>query len=574
MSVSMSNNNLKKSLLIVLLVFTASVPGTTYAEDFEDSPFGITQAGVFKEGYPSNGYTDAQNIGVKWDRPSGGILWCVVQPDLADTTLDFSMYDQKYGIIPEDIHVMVNIGPQAGINEGYCIQSTWIPIDTLQYTRFVEAAVERYDGDGIDDMPGLINPIEYWQVGNEPNDTLITDHATLQRITYQAIKNADSTSTVLIGGVSGFPNGYLLRFDVTYAPILTELGGNYVDVFDFHWYGTATGDYRLKDSATGEDVLEHIRTKLDLCGFLADLPIWITEMGSYTGDPTGIQFPYQTEAQQAGDYLKRFVYPLSRGISKMFNYGLMEGNKLNGQYFDFTGLIYDGWGPYDPGLGIKKLGYFTYKKMTEILEGSDWENVHTIDTGVENVYCYRFLKSDIGIHVAWYDYFDDPGYTPGDTIEFVLSDISSELVIVTNAVPYDTLYSAFYIDTLSVASGSVQIQLSENPVFVEELSTTSIEEGTIIAGAQLHQNSPNPFNSMTTISFTTEESIGNTELVIYNISGRMVKTLVNSTLPAGEHNASWDGTDESNQPVGSGVYFCQLRSGSSTSESRRMVLIK
>jgi hypothetical protein len=135
----------------------------------------------------------------------------------------------------------------------------------------------------------------------------------------------------------------------------------------------------------------------------------------------------------------------------------MEGFKYDGGYFDFTGLIYDGWGPYDLGPGIKKLGYFTYLKMTEILEGSNWANIQTIDTEVENVYCYSFIKNDTGIYVAWYDYFDDPGYTPGDTIEFILNDISSEYVIVTNAVPYDTLYSAFYIDTLSVAGGSVQI---------------------------------------------------------------------------------------------------------------------
>lgn len=68
--------------------------------------------------------------------------------------------------------------------------------------------------------------------------------------------------------------------------------------------------------------------------------------------------------------------------------------------------------------------------------------------------------------------------------------------------------------------------------------------------------------------------MGNTELVIYNINGRTVKNLVNSAIPGGEHSVSWDGTDENGQSVGSGIYFCQLRSGSGTSESRRMVLVK
>jgi len=102
----------------------------------------------------------------------------------------------------------------------------------------------------------------------------------------------------------------------------------------------------------------------------------------------------------------------------------------------------------------------------------------------------------------------------------------------------------------------------------------NFENENMISGVQLLRNYPNPFSSNTTISFTTGDCMGNTELVIYNISGRIVKTLVNSELPAGEHSISWDGTDENGQPVCSGVYFSHLRAGNGTSESRRMVLLK
>ena len=90
----------------------------------------------------------------------------------------------------------------------------------------------------------------------------------------------------------------------------------------------------------------------------------------------------------------------------------------------------------------------------------------------------------------------------------------------------------------------------------------------------LYQNVPNPFNSMTTISFTTEEPMINTKLVIYDIRGRIVKILVDSVLSDGEHSVVWEGTDENNQPVGSGIYFCQLRPGNGPPESTRMVLLK
>ena len=171
-----------------------------------------------------------------------------------------------------------------------------------QYTAFVTATVERYDGDGVDDMPNLVNPIKYWQVGNEPPRGR-SDFAGLQRITYQAIKRACPDCTALIGGASGGPHDYIAYFDTRYASILIGLDGQYVDVFDFHWYGEATGDYRMKDAVTGGDVYQYIRTTLTGNGFSPDLPIWITEMGSYSGDPAGLDSP-QTERQQALDYFK------------------------------------------------------------------------------------------------------------------------------------------------------------------------------------------------------------------------------------------------------------------------------
>ena len=82
----------------------------------------------------------------------------------------------------------------------------------------------RYDGDGIDDMPGLREPIKYWQVDNEPPHGL-RDYAGFLKITYRAIKEADPEAKVIIGGVPGMPpvSTYLEVFDEFYLPILDEL---------------------------------------------------------------------------------------------------------------------------------------------------------------------------------------------------------------------------------------------------------------------------------------------------------------------------------------------------------------
>ena len=87
-------------------------------------------------------------------------------------------------------------------------------------------------------------------------------------------------------------------------------------------------------------------------------------------------------------------------------------------------------------------------------------------------------------------------------------------------------------------------------------------------------NYPNPFNPETTISFSlTTEITEDTEIVIYNVKGQKVKTLINEILPAGEHSVVWDGTDDNNRQVGSGVYFYKMKAGSLT-YTKKMILLK
>jgi len=406
------------------------------------------------------------------------VWWFLVQPDLNDPTYDWTLYDETLGAVPEGIHILANISADHWLQRhGYAQPGSYMPVDVEQYRAFVRATVERYDGDGIDDMPGLENPVKYWQVDNEPKAHL-SGFAYLQRITYEAIKDVCPDCTVLIGGAAGFPENYLRQFDEVYGPILAELGGEYIDVFDFHWYGTADGQYRLRDTVTGEDVYEHIRSVLISSGFPADLPIWITEMGSYSGDPAEPRFPLQSERQQAQDHFKRYIYALSRGVEKVFlAFGLMEGfGPTEDGYFDHTGLIYDGRDSDDLGLGVKKLGYYTYKKMTEVLEGADWSTLTTLHDGTESdhLYLFRLLKDERPIYITWWDYFDEASYTAGDTKPLTLMGLTDAAVRVTAVVPSaergrDVLdYSAaFPVQTYPVVDGAVTIPLGEDPVLIE-----------------------------------------------------------------------------------------------------------
>ncbi len=90
---------------------------------------------------------------------------------------------------------------------------------------------------------------------------------------------------------------------------------------------------------------------------------------------------------------------------------------------------------------------------------------------------------------------------------------------------------------------------------------------TALAGAY-----PNPFNPKTTLHFAiaTPEQV---RLVVYDLAGRRVRTLVDMPLPAAEHEVVWNGTDDAGARVASGVYFVRMVAGDFTA-SEKLVLLK
>ena len=119
-----------------------------------------------------------------------------------------------------------------------------------------------------------------------------------------------------------------------------------------------------------------------------------------------------------------------------------------------------------------------------------------------------------------------------------------------------------------------------HPYLVVNYSPVSISDNLIQETIINLQNYPNPFNPETTISFLTTESTENTELIIYNIKGQIVKTMENlesaspSPFFADGHgySISWNGKDESNNPVASGIYFYELQAAG-FSQTKKMILL-
>ncbi len=88
----------------------------------------------------------------------------------------------------------------------------------------------------------------------------------------------------------------------------------------------------------------------------------------------------------------------------------------------------------------------------------------------------------------------------------------------------------------------------------------------------LAQNYPNPFNPSTTIGFSLPTS-SYVELKVYNIEGKVVKTLVDQQLAAGEHSFEWDATNSSGSKITTGIYIYRIET-ETFSTTKKMLLLK
>jgi len=109
-------------------------------------------------------------------------------------------------------------------------------------------------------------------------------------------------------------------------------------------------------------------------------------------------------------------------------------------------------------------------------------------------------------------------------------------------------------------SGNIYQATPNNDSTIPQLVTT------------LYGNYPNPFNPETTIRFELANA-GFVTMDIFNQKGQLVKTLLNTELPAGFHQITWNGKDQNGSPVSSGIYYYRMRSGKYSS-TRKMILMK
>jgi len=160
----------------------------------------------------------------------------------------------------------------------------------------------------------------------------------------------------------------------------------------------------------------------------------------------------------------------------------------------------------------------------------------------------------------------------------------TQLYITGFEFPPDSVFSISYVwvsrDFYTVASAGSQND-ENNPNFTDAAYFTRLAGGAvnveddrkfIPSEYSLEQNYPNPFNPTTEIRFSIPEA-SRVSLKIYDVAGREVKTMIDEDFSAGVHSSKWDGRNDRNELVPSGVYFYRLTAGTFV-EVKKALLLK
>ncbi len=179
-------------------------------------------------------------------------------------------------------------------------------------------------------------------------------------------------------------------------------------------------------------------------------------------------------------------------------------------------------------------------------------NVASLKLGQNQVISADGRTVNQAITYAW-DLIADGNPANDETAKTIADEINNGRTLGAGIIPASTpviLYSVPVIDGPSV-------------------------EAPVVSAFRLGQNYPNPMNPMTVIPFQVAAGSGSApvRISIFDLSGRLVRSVLDTSLDSGDHTVTWDGTDDSGQTVHSGIYFYTLTSGG-RSETRKLHVLK
>lgn len=230
---------------------------------------------------------------------------------------------------------------------------------------------------------------------------------------------------------------------------------------------------------------------------------------------------------------------------------------------------------HDPIVDIQGLDV-----MAEFL-GRLFESSPDLVTTIEDETCINGIYS-----AAWtmVGYFNGVPYTaagmsiikfrPRETQAYYQRDYYTEGDIMINIPGLDEAVEGFRVYYRCAVDPTFDCPLDPPEAGGPSEETMSgVEDSPIATPYKLQQNVPNPFNPSTSISFEMPDGGGQVALRIYDVSGRLVRTLIDGYEPAGTSEVNWNGQDDHGQSMASGIYYYQM-TGPSFSDMKKMVLLR
>ncbi len=426
----------------------------------------------------------ALDAGARWTREE--LPWDLFEPSQDrwsgtatqryDARLKF-VADKGFGIIG-----MLLTTP-GWARDAACAGNYWCPpANVNDYAEWAGWMVERYDGDGNADALGSPR-IAAWEIWNEPNDTVLWPDVPGSRqkrygdmlvASYRAIKAADPTALVLIGGMyiydgsctGGVCDG--LNFLNAAGGVFQQVPAarNAYDVFAIHPYiPTDRPDApQIPPVITVEGRIRQTRNWLNdpRSGNRPDAPIWITEMGWCTEGGTCPGGVAVGEDAQANYLVRSMVIAQHNGVQHTSWFQLEDAFNDSQREWSNAAILRN----YDGVTYPAKPAYLAYRTLARTLAdavpaGAGPVNQHRYNAtpyavrSDNNIYDYRYTSGSTVIDVIWHP-------TSSATVTFPAA-AGKQLILIDRDSGQQSL---------TPSNGVVRLNVSERPILVVQQDAT------------------------------------------------------------------------------------------------------
>ncbi|MEJ2722908.1 MAG: FG-GAP-like repeat-containing protein, partial [bacterium] len=242
-----------------------------------------------------------------------------------------------------------------------------------------------------------------------------------------------------------------------------------------------------------------------------------------------------------------------------------DGLKSRLYVFDYQGNDYPGWpivASDDYSEASPVVGDVNGDGALEIIFGDEGSFIHGFGTNGQLVDGFPFKTGDAVRAAPFIVDLDGDG-----DVEIVASSWDKNVYVWDMPGAYNT-------DLVPWPTYQANVNRNGQMGFAVATAVEDALERPVILRPELLQNYPNPFNPKTTIRFLVPDGASRVvSVTIYDVTGALVKTLVDERLTGGLHSVTWDGTNSRGVGVGTGVYFYRMRSGD-VAATRKMILLK